>query len=100
YSLSAARLFGVAPNLDGVDQVPGVELSSTWQRANRTLPLVEAAVRRGHLHVSGVSHAVPLLAALGIDESEHADHYAAAPQDACEHCRYDSLCGRRWEAFK
>lgn len=100
YSLSAGRLFGVAPNLDGVEVVSGEDLSNTWQRANRTLPLVEQCVTRGRLHVSGVTRAAPLLTALDVDESEWEQHYATDPSSACEYCRYDSLCGRRWEAFR
>ncbi len=100
YSLSAGRLFGVAPNLDGVELVEGEELSSTWQRANRTLPLVEQHVSRGQLPVPGVSRAVPLLTALDVAESQWGQHYTTRPSDACEYCRYDGLCGRRWEAFR
>lgn len=100
YSLSAARLFGVAPNIDGVELVEGEDLSSTWQRANHTLPLIENHVLRGQLHVPGVSRAAPLLTALDVDESEWDQHYATQPGYACEYCRYDGLCGRRWEAFR
>lgn len=100
YSLSVGRLFGVAPNLDGVELLPGENLSDTWQRANRTLPLVEDAVSRGQLHVSGVTRAAPLLATLEVAESEWEQHYATKPDDACQYCRYDNLCGRRWEAFR
>lgn len=100
YSLSAGRLFGVAPNLDGVELVAGETLRSTWQRASRTLPLIENHVTRGQLHVAGVSRAVPLLEALDVPESEWEHHYETHPNDACEYCRYDGLCGRRWEAFR
>lgn len=100
YSLSAAQLFGVAPNLDGVELVRGDNLNNTWQRANRTLPLVETSVSRGQLHVSGVTRALPLLTALNVAESEWAHHYQTLPSHACEYCRYDGLCGRRWEAFR
>jgi hypothetical protein len=100
YSLSAGRLFGVAPNLDGVELVEGEDLSSTWQRANRTLPLVEQHVSRGQLQVPGVSRAAPLLTALDVAESQWGQHYTTRSSAACEYCRYDGLCGRRWEALR
>lgn len=100
YSLSTAQLFGVAPNLDGVELVRGDNLNNTWQRANRTLPLVERSVSRGLLHVSGVTRALPLLTALNVAESDWGQHYETRPSAACEYCRYDGLCGRRWEAFR
>lgn len=99
YSLSTGRLLGVAPNLEGVELVPGDNLSNTWRRANRTLPLIEQAVAKGQLYVTGVSRAQPLLAELGVAESDRGLHYATHPNNACECCRYDGLCGRRWEAL-
>lgn len=100
YSLSTGRLFGVAPNLDGVEVLAGDDLSNTWQRATRTLPLVERSVSQGRLHVSGVTRALPLLETLDVPEPQYPHHYQVPPEQACEYCRYDGLCGRRWEALQ
>lgn len=100
YSLSSSKLFGVSPNVEGVELVPGDSLRNTWQRANRTLPLIEAQVSRGQLHVSGVSRATTLLTALNVPESAWDKHYETDANAACRYCAYDSLCGRRWEALQ
>lgn len=97
YSLTARRLFGVAPNVTGVDVVPGPSLSETWRRAAATLPLVETNVSTGRFYVAGVSRALPMLDHLGVPQAQHDQHYTTGREDACRYCRYDGICGKRWE---
>jgi hypothetical protein len=41
-----------------------------------------------------------VLAALDITEREADAHYVIPNGERCESCRFDALCGRRWEALQ
>lgn len=98
FSLRTRRLFGPpGTDLAGMVTTRGPRLSETWQRVERTLPLIEARVAGGHLDVTGVRNAVPLLDSLGVPKAQQVDHFTTAAAQVCEYCRFDGVCGKRWE---
>jgi hypothetical protein len=50
--------------------------------------------------VTGIRGAAPLLEAFGVSEPERPAYFALPSGSRCEYCRYDALCGRRWEALQ
>ena len=98
FSLRKRRLFGPADTeLEDMATARGPSLTETWRRIERTLPLVEARVTEGVLDASGVDMALPLLETLGIPEQQRAEYFATLPSQICKHCRFDGVCGKRWE---
>ena len=81
----------------GSEAVDGPDLRRTWQRVERTTPLVERMVQSGRLPVVGVRRASPLLETLGLDPAAADDHLTHEASKTCEYCAFDAVCGRRWE---
>ena len=80
--------------LDG----PGLDVTMTHVEA--TVSAVLARYREGKIPVAATKNALPLLDALGIPTADQQSYYSrAVPEDACEYCAFDALCGRRWEAI-
>lgn len=101
FSLRTRRLLGLShSNLEGMRAVRGPRLLETWQRVERTLPLVEARVAGGQLDATGVRNAPPLLDSLGVPKEQQAEHFDTIPSQICEHCRFDGVCGKRWEQWQ
>lgn len=100
FSLSQARLYTTSPEAFGHGpSVSGEDLAVTWTKVATTAAHVEAALARGTIPVSGVADAPPLLAAAGVAEGEQTRGLVRAADVACEYCRYDAVCGRRWSVF-
>jgi RecB family exonuclease len=101
FSLTSRRLFGVAAtHLEHVDHVHGPSLTDTWRRAERTTPLVEQQVAQGRLRVTGLDRSPALLESLGVPEAENKQHFTTSGDQICNYCRFDGLCGKRWEGFR
>ena len=102
FSLSNARVL-TADGRMGMDKktLEGATLAETWSRVERTAKAVQGALRAGTVHVAATKHAPPLLDALGIPETQHAEHYALPKAtDACDYCDYAAICGKAWEAVR
>ncbi|HEY6727144.1 MAG TPA: PD-(D/E)XK nuclease family protein [Polyangiaceae bacterium] len=98
FSLTSRRFFGPSGvALEGMATVRGPCLSDTWRRIERTLPLVQARVAGGRLDVTGISDAPPLLDTVGVPKARQTDHFSTAPAEICKYCRFDGVCGKRWE---
>ncbi len=98
YALSPPRLLGTSASVPNVEHVSGPSLEHTWARIERTLPMVEKRVASGVFRMNG-PRALPLLDDLGVPEAERETHYDIVPQEACEYCRFPTLCGKRWEGY-
>ena len=98
FSLSRGRLLAVSPALwSECDTVDGPGIAGTWRLVERSLATAEEAIGAGSLPVSGLRKSLPLLEAFGVSPGERAAHYSLEAGKACEYCRFDALCGRRWE---
>lgn len=101
FSLSRGKLFGLRSRiLPHAEVIDGPTLSDTWQRVERSVRQALPLAKQGRLLVTGVRGAAPLLEALGIPETEAAEHFVLPPGSRCQYCRYDALCGRRWETLQ
>jgi RecB family exonuclease len=97
FSLASRKLFGLAdPALPELEVVQGPGLAHTWQRVERTVEIVEKELRTGRIHVTGVHRSLPLLDSLGVPREQHPHHFSLTPEQACEYCNFDVLCGQRW----
>lgn len=100
FSLKQGKLFGLSsPVLTNAEVVSGPGLADTWQRAVRSIHQATQAIETRRFPVAGLRRSLPMLAALGVPEADHAVHFQHAPEVACQYCGFDSLCGRRWEAM-
>lgn len=97
FSLASRKLFGLAdPSLPELEVVQGPSLTHTWQRVERTVEIVENELRKGRIHVTGVHRSLPLLDSLGVPGEQQPHHFSLTPEQACEYCNFDVLCGQRW----
>ncbi|HEX2734534.1 MAG TPA: PD-(D/E)XK nuclease family protein [Polyangiaceae bacterium] len=97
FSLSSRKLFGARTEaLSKLEVVPGPPAHETWRRVERTAQLAEQAIAAGAIHVTGLRTSLPLLESLEIEEAGRSRHFAVKPEDACEYCGFDAICGRRW----
>lgn len=100
FSLSGRRLFSNGESgLQRAKVVEGPAMQETWQRIERTVPVVEQQLQRGRFPVAGLSKSLPLLDSLGVAETDQARHFCSQKKQICEYCRFEGLCGKRWEAF-
>ena len=98
FSLSARRLFtNGEPDLEHISVVEGPTLSEIWQRIERTVPLIERQLQLGQLQVTGLKRSLPLVESLGIQAADQDRYFSKPPEQICEYCRFDGLCGKRWE---
>jgi hypothetical protein len=86
----AARLFNVSPR-------KGDAVSTAWDKAQRTLPMIEDALARGHIPVTGVSQSPGLLKALRQREADRAAMLEFDAETNCRHCKRQVLCGKHGE---
>jgi ATP-dependent helicase/nuclease subunit B len=101
FSLKQAKLFGLPSRiLPQAEVIPGPSLRDTWQRVERSVRRVLPLVQRGVFAVTGVRGARPLLEASGMPDTEAAAHFVLPNGERCQYCRYDTLCGRRWETLQ
>jgi hypothetical protein len=99
FSLATGQVLATDDRMAPARVLDGPSLETTWTRAEATASAVRAQVERGVLHVVGTKSSVPLLDALEVREGERHHHFEASRDDACKHCAYDGLCGRKWEAL-
>jgi hypothetical protein len=98
-SLSRGRLLAASTSFwlqTDIDDAPTP--ADTWRRVERSVDKMDALVGRGKLPATGLKRSLPLLEALGVEESEQNAHFSFEPESACGYCALDALCGRRWEA--
>jgi ATP-dependent helicase/nuclease subunit B len=101
FSLKRGKLFGLASRtLPHAEVIAGPTLIETWQKVERSLGRLLPRAQQGRFAVTGVRGAPSLLEALGIPEAEASAHLALPSGARCQYCRYDALCGRRWEALQ
>lgn len=100
FSLKQAKLLGlpsaVLPNREVID---GPSLQDCWGRVERSVDRAEATVTSGRLPVVGLAESPPLLDALGVPQGAFGGHFARNAEAACEYCRFDAVCGKRWEVL-
>jgi hypothetical protein len=82
---------------DGTQVFPGDGAEGTWKRTEVTLKLIEGHLDKGHVPVAGVSRAPSVVQACG-DEADPLKQLVLAPDAACKYCKFDPICGRRWDA--
>lgn len=100
FSLSIRRLFSNREcGLKRVRVVEGPAMDETWQRIERTVPIVERHLQRGRFPVAGLSRSLPLLDSLGVPEADQVRYFSPHKKRICEYCRFEGLCGKRWEGF-
>ncbi|HVJ88261.1 MAG TPA: PD-(D/E)XK nuclease family protein [Labilithrix sp.] len=99
FSLANGQLIATDERMAPARQLEGPSLETTWTRVEATARAVLARVGSGVLHVIGTKDAVPLLDALEIPEARREHYFEAPREDACSHCEYAALCGRKWEAL-
>jgi hypothetical protein len=99
FSLATGQVLAADERMAPERLLDGPSLETTWTRAETTARAVRAHLDRGVLHVIGTKDSVPLLDALSVREDERHRHFEASRDDACAHCAYDALCGRKWEAL-
>lgn len=80
-------------------RIDGPPLAATWRRVEATATAVLKSHDAGVVYATGTRHALALLDALGVGEGEREDHFETERGAGCEHCQYDALCGRKWEAL-
>jgi ATP-dependent helicase/nuclease subunit B len=98
FSLSCGDLFTVSPEtFAGVRAIDGPALDETWDKLERTVETVEAALSKGRVLVTGVSNSPPLLDALRVPKADRDRYHEPALGAACDYCPHGALCGRRWE---
>jgi len=101
FSLKHGKLFGLrSRTLPHAQVIDGPNLSDTWQRVERSIERSLPVVKQGKFAVTGIRGAAPLLESLGVPESAAPAHFAIPSSSRCNYCRYDALCGRRWEALQ
>jgi ATP-dependent helicase/nuclease subunit B len=101
FSLKQGKLFGPPSRvLPHAEVVPGPPLSDTWRRVERTVARALPLARQGRFFATGVRGAPTPLQAIGVPETEADAHFALPSGARCQYCRYDALCGRRWEALQ
>jgi ATP-dependent helicase/nuclease subunit B len=98
FSLKQGKLFGLSSRLlAGAEVIAGPSLADTWARAERSLGRAQQAIAARIFPVTGLRRSLPVASALGVPEAEHAAHFTPGSGEACKHCGFDALCGRRWE---
>jgi ATP-dependent helicase/nuclease subunit B len=101
FSLKQGKLFGPPSRvLPHAEVVPGPPLSDTWRRVERSVARALPLARQGRFFATGVRGAPSPLQTLGVPEAEADAHFALPSGARCQYCRYDALCGRRWEALQ
>jgi len=101
FSLKQGKLFGLASRvLPHAEVIAGPSLSDTWQSVERSVRRALPLAQAGRFAVTGVRGAPPLLATLGVSETEASRHFALPSGARCKYCQYDALCGRRWEVLQ
>lgn len=101
FSLKQGKLFGLPSRiLPHAEVIAGPTLSDTWERVERSVRRVLPLAQQGVFAVTGVRGAAPLLEALGVPEAEVDAHFVLPHGTRCQYCRYDALCGRRWETLQ
>jgi hypothetical protein len=101
FSLKHGKLFGLrSRTLPHAQVIDGPALSDTWQRIERSMERALPFAKQGKFAVTGIRGAAPLLESLGVPESASTAHFAIPSGSRCDYCRYDALCGRRWEALQ
>jgi hypothetical protein len=101
FSLKQGKLLGLSSRvLPHAEVVPGPTPSDTWRRVERTVARALPLARQGRFFATGVRRAPSPLQALGIPETEADAHFALPSGARCQYCRYDALCGRRWETLQ
>jgi hypothetical protein len=38
-----------------------------------------------------------LLDTVGVPQARQADYFSSVPDEICKYCRFDGVCGKRWE---
>lgn len=103
FSLKATSFLTTEPGLFAdVEPLDGPSPGETLDRAERTLGLVEEALRQGRVPAAGVASSQGLLPVLGVaptDEARYLD-YRKAPDGACQYCDHDAICGKAWESLR
>lgn len=101
FSLRKAKLYGLtARTLAPAEVIVGPSLQDTWRKVERSTRRALSLMQQGTFPATGVREAAPLLERLGVSEAEAEAHFALPSGVRCEYCRYDGLCGRRWEALQ
>jgi ATP-dependent helicase/nuclease subunit B len=98
FSLASGKVLATDERMDPTRPLDGPPLETTWSRVEATARAVMERAGRGVLDVVGTKAAIPLLDALEIPGSQRDHHFEASRDDACKHCEYEALCGRKWEA--
>jgi hypothetical protein len=99
FSLATGEVLAADERMAPGRVLDGPSLETTWTRAETTARAVREQIGHGVLHVVGTKDSIPLLDALAVREDERHRHFEASRDDACAHCAYDALCGRKWEAL-
>lgn len=101
FSLKQGKLFGLSSRiLPHAEVVPGPTLSDTWRRVERSVTRALPLARQGRFFATGIRGAPSPLHAIGVPEAEADAHFALPSGARCQYCRYDALCGRRWETLQ
>ncbi len=101
FSLKQGKLFGLSSQLlPHAEVVHGPTLNDTWQRIERSVRRVLPLTGQGRFPVTGVSSAASLLEAASVPQADAPAHFELPRGARCQYCRYDALCGRRWETLQ
>lgn len=101
FSLKRGKLFGLASRiLPHAEVITGPALSDTWRRVERSVQRALPLAKQGRFPATGVRGAPSLLRALGVSEAEGDEHFVLRSGARCQYCRYDAICGRRWETLQ
>jgi hypothetical protein len=100
FALKTARFLAVEDGLfTGVRPLDGPSMAETWDRVERTVTAVDAALAEGRVPVTGVSRSPGLMAELRIPEPERDRHFGQS-DSPCDYCALGAICGRRWEDLR
>lgn len=99
YAVAGGKLLATdAAEVFGLPAVKGAPVAATWERATKTLPLIEGALGRGRIPVTGLPGSPGLLEGLGVGEALRAELLEFEPEIGCKYCNHAALCGQHWGA--
>jgi ATP-dependent helicase/nuclease subunit B len=99
FALGAGKVLATDSRMKADRLLEGPPIAETWARIETTAKAALESTSRGTIHVSATRRGLPLLDALGVEESARKDHFEAERDAACKYCSHDAICGRRWEVL-
>ncbi|MBI2894412.1 MAG: PD-(D/E)XK nuclease family protein [Deltaproteobacteria bacterium] len=103
FSLKASRFLTTEQGLfDGAQPLAGRSVSETLDAAERTLCLVEQALRESRIHATGLADSPGLLGALGVVDADAPRHldFRHDEEGPCKYCTHGAICGKSWEGLR